>query len=94
MKNVINGLLYDTSKMTVLCCHDSYNNNNYCGDESIRVTSGGNYAFVVTANGQDLHRESSITAITKDEIASYIDGWRLNNDEVAALSALGVLAEA
>jgi predicted chitinase len=94
MKTVINGKLYNTATMTTLCERNSYNNGNYAGDSSIRVTKSGNYAFVVTSNGQDLYRQSSIEAITKDEIASRIDGWRLDDDEVAALAEHGIITEA
>ena len=93
MKTIINGKLYNTATMTTLCSRNAYNNGNYCGDSSIRVTRNGSYCYVVTANGQDLYRESSITAITKDEIASYIDGWRLDDDEVEALAKHGLLAD-
>jgi predicted chitinase len=95
MKSVINGKLYNTATMTILCERNDYDNgNNYCGDRSIRVTPGGNYVYVVTANGQDLYRQSSIEAITKDEIAERIDGWRLDDDEVEALNQHGILTEA
>lgn len=94
MKNVINGKLYNTATMTTLCSRNAYNNGNYAGDSSIRVTKGGNFAYVVTSNGQDLYRESSIRAITKDEIAELINGWRLDDEEVVALAALGVITEA
>lgn len=94
MKSVINGKLYDTATMTTLCEKNSYNNGTYCGDSSVRVTKSGNYAFVVTSNGQDLYRNSNITAITKDEIAGYINGWRLDDEEVEALTEHGVLTEA
>jgi hypothetical protein len=94
MKSVINGKLYNTATMTTLCSRNAYNNGNYCGDSSIRVTRNGSYCYVVTANGQDLYRESSITAIAKAEIASYIDGWRLGDEDVSALSDHGVLVDA
>lgn len=94
MKSIINGKLYNTATMTTLCERNAYNNGNYCGDSSIRVTRNGNYAFVVTSNGQDLYRESRIEAITKDEIAERIDGWRLDDNEVEALTRIGVLTAA
>jgi hypothetical protein len=94
MKSVINGKLYNTATMTTLASRNAYNNGNYAGDSSIRVTRSGNYAYVVTSNGQDLYRQSRIEAIRKEEIASYIDGWRLDDDEVEALTQHGVLTEA
>lgn len=94
MKIVINGKLYNTATMTTLCSRNSYNNGNYAGDSSIRVTKSGNYAYVVTSNGQNLYRQSRIEAIRKEEIASYIDGWRLDDDEVEALTEHGILTEA
>jgi hypothetical protein len=94
MKCIINGKLYDTATMTILCSRNAYNNGNYVGDSSIRVTKGGNYAFVVTSNGQDLYRESSIEAVKKEEIAGLINGWRLDDEEVEALTKHGILTEA
>jgi arginine repressor len=94
VKTIINGKLYNTATMTTLCSCDAYNNGNYCGDSSIRVTKSGNYAFIVTANGQDLFRQSSIDSIRKEDIASYINGWRLDDAEVEALTQHGVLTEA
>lgn len=94
MKSVINGKLYNTATMTTLCERSAYNNGNYAGDSSIRVTKSGNYAFVVTSNGQDLYRQSSIEAIRKEDIAGYIDGWRLDDKEVEALTQHGILTEA
>jgi hypothetical protein len=78
----------------ILCQRNAHHNGTYCGDSSIRVTKSGNYAFVVTSNGQDLYRESSIEAILKEEIAKRIDGWRLDDDEVEALTQHGILTEA
>ena len=94
MKSVINGKLYNTATMTTLCSVNDHHNGTYCGDRSIRVTPKGAYAYVVTANGQDIYRQSSIEAISKDEIADRIDGWRLDDDEVEALTEHGVLVEA
>lgn len=94
MKSVINGKLYNTATMTTLVSVNDYNNGTYCGDRSIRATRGGAYAYVVTSNGQEIYRQSSIKAIAKDEIAEYIDGWRLDDEEVETLTALGVLTEA
>jgi predicted chitinase len=94
MKSIINGKLYNTATMTILCSRDAYHNGTYAGDSSIRVTKGGNYAFVVTSNGQDLYRNDSIEAIAKEEIAARIDGWELDDDEVAALTEHGVVIEA
>ncbi len=94
MRQSINGKIYDTANMTVICERSAYHNGNYTGDESIRVTHNGNYAYVVTSNGQDLYRRSSIEAIRKEDIAELIDGWRLDDGEAKALAAIGVLSEA
>ena len=94
MKNIINGKLYNTATMTTLCSRNAYNNGTYAGDSSIRVTKSGAYAYVVTSNGQDLYRESSIEAIRKEDIAERIDGWRLDDEEVEALTQHGILTEA
>jgi hypothetical protein len=94
MKTIINGKLYNTATMTTLCERNVYINGTYAGDSSIRVTKSGNYAFVVTSNGQDLYRQSRIEAISKDQIAGIIDGWRLDDDEVTALANHGLLVDA
>ena len=94
MKIVINGKLYNTATMTILCSINDYNNGNYTGDRSIRVTRNGNFAFVVTANGQDIYRQSRIEAIRKEEIPNVIDGWKLDDDEVEALAEHDILVEA
>jgi hypothetical protein len=80
--------------MTTLCERNVYINGTYAGDSSIRVTKSGNYAFVVTSNGQDLYRQSRIEAISKNQIARIIDGWRLDDDEVTALANHGLLVDA
>lgn len=94
MKTVINGKLYDTAKMTTLCARAAYNNGNYAGDRTIRVTPGGSYAYVVESNGQDSHLDSSIEAIRKEDIARLIEGWELDETEAQALAEHDILAEA
>jgi hypothetical protein len=85
MKKVIGGKVYDTETMRRLCDKSAYNNGNYSGSTWIGQTSGGNYAVVTTSNGQDLYRESNITAITRGEIPEHIDGWELSDEEIANL---------
>ena len=94
MKQIINGKTYNTATMTTLASVDRYNNGNWCGDDSIRVTSRGAYAYVRASNGQDLYREESIEAINQGEIAGRIEGWKLNDEEVALLQQHGVGEEA
>lgn len=94
MKQVINGKTYNTETMTTLVSMDCYNNDNWCGSNSIRITKNGAYAYVRTANGQDLYREASIEAINKDQIAEKIDGWKLTEDEEATLIKLEIIKEA
>ena len=90
MKQVINGKTYNTETMTILASMDCYNNGNWCGSNSIRITKNGAYAYVRTANGQDLYREASIEAITKNEVAEKIDGWKLTDEEADILMQHGI----
>lgn len=94
MKASINGKIYSTETMIELVNKTAYCNGNYSGDTSIRKTPSGLYAIVVTSNGQDLYRCAHIRAVTKDKIASFIDGWSLTEGETAALLAEGILTEA
>ncbi len=94
MKQVINGKLYNTNTMTRLASKSAHNNGNYAGDASIRVTKSGALAYVVTSNGQDLYRHSYIEAVTPDEARENINGWHLDDEEVAALAAQGLIADA
>jgi hypothetical protein len=66
------------------------NNGNYCGSTSLRKTAKGALCIVHTSNGQDLYRESGIEAVSVAEARAAIDGWKLDDDEVAALAALGI----
>ncbi len=94
MKQVINGKTYNTETMTTLVSMDCYNNGNWCGSNSIRLTRNGAYAYVRTANGQDLYREASIEAINKDQVAEKIDGWKLTDEEAEILMQHGITKEA
>ena len=94
MKQTFNGLVYDTEKMSVLVERDCRRNGLYAGSDRICITKGGNYAFVATANGQDLRREPYIEPLSKGEIAERIAGWELSDEEVATLIEHGVLKEA
>jgi len=94
MKTSINRKIYNTDTMDTLCSKDAYNNGNFCGSTSIRKTKTGLYAVVVTSNGQDLYRSAYINAIDKDQIAEFIDGWPLDDDETQTLLAEGILTEA
>ena len=94
MKTVLNGKTYNTDTMTVLVENKRYNNGNYSGSDSIRVTRNGAYAYVSLSNGQNLYRESYIQALTKNEVASRIDGWELTDEEYSALVEHGIVVEA
>ena len=94
MKQVINGKTYNTETMTTLVIMDCYNNGNWCGSNSIRITKNGAYAYVRTANGQDLYREASIEAINKDQVAELIDGWKLTDEEAEIIIKLEIIKEA
>jgi len=93
MKQVINGKLYNTETMRHLASKSAYNNGNYCGDASIRLTKGGLFAYVVTSNGQDLYRRSYIEAVTLEEAREKIEGWKLADEEVEALTEQGIILE-
>ena len=94
MIQIINGKTYNTATMTVLATRDIYQNGNYAGCNSIRKTKSGALAYVSTSNGQDLYRESYIEAVTVGEAREKIDGWKLNDEEVAALNSHGIIEEA
>jgi len=94
MIQVINGKTYNTTTMTVLASKDARHNGLYAGDASIRLTKTGLLAYVVTSNGQDLYRQSYIEAVTVEQAREKIDGWKLNEEEVAALTERGIIVEA
>lgn len=94
MKTSINGKIYNTDTMTTLCAKDAHNNGNYSGDTRICKTPSGLYAVVGTSNGQDCYRQDYISAIDKDKIADFINGWTLNDKDTEALLADGILTEA
>lgn len=94
MKQIINGKTYNTDTMTTLVKRSAYNNGNYAGSDSVRVTANGNYAFVSLSNGQDLYRSSNIEEITKDQIPALIDGWELDDSEAKALADHGITTDA
>ena len=85
MKIVLNGKVYDTDTMTTLVSKSTYHNGNCSGESRICKTPGGCYCYVTESNGQDLHRGNSVEAITKDLIAEFIEGWRLDDEELKAL---------
>lgn len=94
MIQVINGKTYNTATMTVLASHSVFDNGNYAGDCSVRKTRSGALAYVATSNGQDLYRSSYIEAVTIAEARERIDGWKLDDDEVATLAAHGIISDA
>lgn len=94
MRKAINGLVYDTEKMTYLVSKNVYSNGNYAGEVSIRKTESGIYAIVTTSNGQDLHIHDDIQPVNKDEIAYIIDSWDIGEKETETLIAEGVLKNA
>jgi len=94
MKTVINGKVYDTDTMTTLVSNSTYHNGNYSGQSSICKTPGGCYCYVTESNGQDLYRRNSIEAVAKDQITEYIDGWRLDDEELNALLEEGIVKPA
>lgn len=91
MRQVIDGRGYDTASMRVLADRGEYSDGNYCGSDSLRVTRTGVLCFVVTSNGQDMYRRSYIEPVSVETARERIDGWKLNEDEIAALTAAGVI---
>lgn len=94
MKQIINGKSYNTETMTTLVKISRYNNGNYAGSDSIRVTKNGAYAFVSLSNGQDLYRESYIEAINKADIGAIINGWEIDDEEQDLLVEHGIISDA
>lgn len=95
MRKSIGGKVYDTDKMTTLASRSVHNGNgNYTGETELAKTRGGNYAIVITSNGQDGYRQNDIIAVDKSDVASEIDSWELTEVEAAALVAEGILKEA
>lgn len=94
MKKCINGKIYDTAGMTVLCSRSAYYNGNYAGATYIGRTQGGSYAVWTTSNGQDLYRREDIRAIDKEDVAAEIDGWELDDEAEQILRDEGILTDA
>lgn len=94
MKQIINGRTYNTETMTILAANTVYYNGNVAGSDSIRKTPGGLYALVHASNGQDPYRHRSIQAIQLSDIASLVEGWDIDDNEIETLTALGVISPA
>ena len=94
MKRVIGGLVYNTETMETLAANTVYHTGNVAGSDSIRKTPGGLFALVRTSNGQDLYRQRSIEAIGLADIAALVEGWDMDDEEIATLTGIGVIRAA
>ena len=96
MKKSINGMIYDTEKMTTLATRPAYNNGNYAGETRLCETSSGKLCLVITSNGQDCYRHNGIKALDNaTQAAQEISGWQLDDeDNIDRLIELGILVHA
>lgn len=93
MKSVINGKLFDTSKMEVLIERDCHNNGNYIGAQKLLITKSGLLAFVQESN-DPIAMGNSLEAVDKPTAMGLIDGWDVDDEAEAALMANGLIAAA
>lgn len=90
MKKIIDGKLYNTETATELYSQSVYHNGNYCGSNKIMVSPKGNMMIRYTSNGQDLYRNEDLHAATAEEVRNWLNGRKIEDAEIEALTPYGV----
>ena len=94
MKKIINGKIYNTETAIDLYSQSVYHNGTYSGSNDLCVTPRGALFVSYTSNGQDLHREEDLHAVSPAEARDWLNGRKISDEEIEALAKYNLLKDA
>lgn len=93
MKSVINGKLFDTSKMTVIIYRDCYNCGNLIGTKKLMITKSG-VLVIVQETMDPISMNENLEPVDRETAIAYISGWDVDDDAELALLTNNLVTEA